>query len=249
MIITTSWDDGHVFDLKLADMLDTYGLKGTFYIARDYLDERMTDNELRDLSQRHELGAHTLTHPTLTEVDDATARREIADSKIWLEDVLSKPVTSFCYPKGMYTETHRNMAHEAGYRMARTVQPYQFTAKDDPFQMPTTLHIYPFPLRPIEGLRGIRTRFQPIRNFLPYIQHIHIPLTALTSWVSLADALLRKAQKCDGIWHLWGHSWEIEKYDMWSSLENVLSIASQYDAKAMTNTEVILSQQEQHDER
>ena len=39
--ITTSWDDGHTLDLRLADLLDKYDLRGTFYVARDYLDERL----------------------------------------------------------------------------------------------------------------------------------------------------------------------------------------------------------------
>ncbi|MDQ7036500.1 MAG: hypothetical protein Q9P01_17205 [Anaerolineae bacterium] len=61
--ITSSWDDGHVLDLRVADMLDRYGLTGTFYIARDFLDERMSDSQLQDLAQRHEVGAHTANTP------------------------------------------------------------------------------------------------------------------------------------------------------------------------------------------
>lgn len=241
MIITTSWDDGHVLDLKLADMLDRHGLTGTFYIARQYLDERMTDAQLRNLSQRHELGAHTLNHPTLTDIDDNQAHEEIVGSKAWLEDIISKPVTSFCYPKGMFTKTHRDMVQDAGYTVARTVAPYEFSVGDDPFQMPTTVHIYPFPLRPIKGLRGIRTRLQPIRKFMPHRSRLNVPLTALTNWTALATALLDEAQQQNGVWHLWGHSWEIEKFDMWSQLDDILAIASSYPAQIKTNTEIIKS--------
>lgn len=31
LIITTSWDDGHPLDLKIAELLDKYGINGTFY--------------------------------------------------------------------------------------------------------------------------------------------------------------------------------------------------------------------------
>jgi len=31
--ITTSWDDGHVLDMRLASLLTHYGFKGTFYIS------------------------------------------------------------------------------------------------------------------------------------------------------------------------------------------------------------------------
>lgn len=238
MIITTSWDDGHRLDLRLADILENNGLTGTFYIARNYLDERLSDGELKDLATRHELGAHTLHHPTLTEIPADEARQEIEGSKKWLEDVIGQAVTSFCYPKGKFTAEHRDMVEQAGYAMARTVEPYQFGAGDDRYAMPTTIHIYPFPLRPVQGLRGIRTRLQPIRNFLPHRAGLNVPLSAMKSWSSLAIALLEEARRINGIWHLWGHSWEIEKFDMWSQLEAVLSVAGQYQAEALTNTQV-----------
>jgi peptidoglycan/xylan/chitin deacetylase (PgdA/CDA1 family) len=31
--VTTSWDDGHILDVKLSELLKKYNLKGTFYIA------------------------------------------------------------------------------------------------------------------------------------------------------------------------------------------------------------------------
>jgi hypothetical protein len=31
--VTTSWDDGHKLDMKLAVLLKKYGIKGTFYIC------------------------------------------------------------------------------------------------------------------------------------------------------------------------------------------------------------------------
>ncbi len=30
--ITTSWDDGHPLDFRVAELLSKYGLRGTFYI-------------------------------------------------------------------------------------------------------------------------------------------------------------------------------------------------------------------------
>src|SRR5689334_16731650 len=115
LIITTSWDDGHTLDLRVADMLDNYGMKGTFYITRDFLEKRMSDKQIRALASRHEIGAHTLTHPDLPDVPPEQAREEIAGSKAWLEDVTGKPVTSFAYPKGLNTPALRAMVAEAGY--------------------------------------------------------------------------------------------------------------------------------------
>ena len=35
-IVTTSWDDGHRTDLRLADRLAAHALKGTFYVALNH---------------------------------------------------------------------------------------------------------------------------------------------------------------------------------------------------------------------
>ena len=34
MLFTTSWDDGHPSDLHVADLLERYGMKGTFYLCK-----------------------------------------------------------------------------------------------------------------------------------------------------------------------------------------------------------------------
>jgi len=39
-IVTTSWDDGHPSDLKLAELLREYDVPATFYIPIDNLERR-----------------------------------------------------------------------------------------------------------------------------------------------------------------------------------------------------------------
>ncbi|QDZ28999.1 polysaccharide deacetylase family protein [Noviherbaspirillum sp. UKPF54] len=47
-----------------------------------------------------EIGAHTVNHPILATLDRTAARREIADSRDFLEALLRVPVKSFAYPNG-----------------------------------------------------------------------------------------------------------------------------------------------------
>src|SRR3989344_5582292 len=105
--VTTSWDDGDVLDERLAAMLEKYGLKGTFYIPRDYWGERLSDDAIRALSEKFEIGAHTLTHADLTKLSLDEAEKEIRGSKQWLEEVTGKPVGMFCYPRGGETREGR----------------------------------------------------------------------------------------------------------------------------------------------
>ncbi len=234
--ITTSWDDGHQLDLRMADLLDRYNLTGTFYVARDYLPERLSEAEIAQLSERHEIGAHTLTHPILTDVDDATARREISDSRRWLQDVTGKPITIFRFPRGFFNQKLLDLVKEAGYEAMLGVEEYHLTLGDDPFNVPCTVHVYPFPFRPIDSLRA---RFQPIRRIIPHLPRLRIPLTALRNWPSLAIALLERASETGGLWHLWGHSWEVEKYGMWGELETVLAEVTKYpQVRPVTNSQL-----------
>lgn len=48
-----------------------------------------------------------------------------------------------------------------------------------------------------------------------------------TSWIELACGLFEDILESGGVWHLWGHSWEIEKYNFWDSLKKVLQAVEQ----------------------
>lgn len=236
--ITTSWDDGHPLDMRIVEKLNQYGLRGTFYVARDYLPERLSEDEIKALSQQHEVGAHTITHPRLTKVELSQARQEIVESKQWLEQVTGKTIEAFCYPCGARNQDIRDAVRDAGYIVARAVEKYALDIGTDPWAIPTTTHIYPFPFRPVDSLRA---RFEPIRYALPYVFPRRIPLIALRNWPALAIALLERAAATGGVWHLWGHSWEIDKYQMWEALDVVLAAAGRYasSGRAVTNSELV----------
>ncbi|NDJ75621.1 MAG: polysaccharide deacetylase family protein [Chloroflexi bacterium] len=236
--ISTSWDDGHVLDRRVVDLLNRHNLRGTFYIARDYLPDRLSDSEIVVLAQEHEVAAHTLTHPILTEIALDDARQEIMGSKAWLEDLTGRPVTGFAFPAGIFNQDLRNLAEDVGFRVARSVRQFSIgTTGLDYLDLPTTIHIYPFPFRPVNSWRA---RFQPIRRAVPHILPLRIPLLALRNWPALATILLERASQQGGVWHLWGHSWEIEKYGMWDELDRILAVASRYsNAQPVTNSELV----------
>ncbi len=62
---------------------------------------RMTANELRELaSAGMTIGAHTLSHPILSQSPPELARHEITECRAQLESVLQQPVSAFAYPFG-----------------------------------------------------------------------------------------------------------------------------------------------------
>ncbi len=221
----TSWDDGYTLDLRIADLLDRYGLQGTFYICphAQHGAQMLSREQIASLSGRHRIGAHSMTHPNLTEIAAADAEREISESKQWVEDETGKPCTAFCYPYGAVNNAVKNAVKEAGFTEARTTEDLAFSAVD-PFLQPVSLQIAPFPMRmrfhplwkALDPLGPLRSRYRKLRS-------IGTPYSAMMSWVALAKSLYIHAKNTkQEFFHLYGHSREVEKYGMWGDLEDFL---------------------------
>ena len=87
-----------------------------------------------------EIGAHTVSHPILTSLDDASAMQEIRDGKRDLEELVGKPVTLFAYPNGKvgkdFDGRHVAMVREAGFQAAFTTAVGAITRSHDRYQLP-----------------------------------------------------------------------------------------------------------------
>ena len=210
-VVTTSWDDGHRSDLRLAAMLQEYGLAGTFYVSPENHEfarrDLLTAAEVRDLSCDFEIGAHTVTHPRLPVVPEDRAWREIAGSKMTLEQITGRVISSFCYPYGAYTNAHVRLVKDAGYTYARTVARYQFGLAN-PYEAGTSVQAYSHRLDPWRI--AYFARFRPVK-VLRYLD-----------WDALARDMFDRVLRRGGIYHLWGHSWEIDEHDDWGRLAQVL---------------------------
>lgn len=69
------------------------------------------------------IGSHSLTHPFLSRLDEASAGAEIADSRREIAERIGVEVEFFCYPSGDVTERERGLVASAGYRAAVSVCP------------------------------------------------------------------------------------------------------------------------------
>ncbi len=79
----------------------------------------MTAAEVVELAEAGvEIGAHSVDHVRLDELEYADALDQLRRSRAVLEDLLGKPVTSMAYPYGRASERTIRAASEAGYEMA-----------------------------------------------------------------------------------------------------------------------------------
>jgi hypothetical protein len=239
-LITTSWDDGNPLDLRVAELLLKYGLHGTFYVPRQADTGTMTDAQVRHLGQHFDVQPHTVHHVDLTSVDDRRAAAEVADSKRWAEDLLSRECALFCPPLGHFGPRHLAMIRSAGFAAIRTVE---FFSLDRPRMdasglrvLPTTLQAHPNGR--LAYARNIAKR-RGLRNLWLYAAHGGCG----GDWPTVASRVLRRALAGGGVFHLWGHSWEIESAGQWASLEEVLASLGEAvrdgAAAAVSNAELL----------
>ncbi len=104
-------------------------------------DLMMTTAQLRALQDGGmEIGGHTVNHPILAKLDAQAARREIADGKGALEQMLGRPLRLFAYPNGKpgsdYTDAHVRMVQELGFEGAVSTSWGGSQGGKDVFQLP-----------------------------------------------------------------------------------------------------------------
>lgn len=234
-IVTTSWDDGDRADINIAAMLRARSLRGTFYVPvrSEVTTSSLTPSELVTLvDEGFEIGAHTVSHLRLPGLTEEQIRYEVASCKDTIEQTIAKPVSMFCYPGG---RLNRNVTREvqlSGYEGARTTRMLSTNLDFLPFEMPTTLQAYPHR----EGAY-LRNSLRPpnMRRLLSYLTL----LDRCGDWVELGHKLFDLVLENGGMWHLYGHSWEIESLGLWNQLGRMLDYVKDRDGVLyLTNGEL-----------
>ncbi len=137
-LVSFTFDDGFKSAYSFgAPLLDAAGIHATFYIISAYGDNHgyVTPEEVQELSRRgHEIGAHTKTHPNLTKISSARARREIFGSRDDLA-ALGIKVKSFAYPYGGYNPSVQTVLRDTGYFSARTIVEATVSTSTNPFEL------------------------------------------------------------------------------------------------------------------
>ncbi|EDY21969.1 polysaccharide deacetylase [Chthoniobacter flavus Ellin428] len=132
--VVLTFDDGFEnLHAHAMEPMASHGFQGITYLIADRLGgineweiplgcarERLMDVvQTREwLAAGNKIGAHTLTHPHLTQLDASAAREEITASKKKLEDIFGQRIDHFCYPYGDYNERVCDMVAEAGFLTA-----------------------------------------------------------------------------------------------------------------------------------
>jgi peptidoglycan/xylan/chitin deacetylase (PgdA/CDA1 family) len=86
-----------------------------------------------------EVGAHTMSHPRLASLSPLEQQAEILDSKLRLEEMIDRPVTTFAYPFGSerdFDATTMRLVREMGFACACSTSPTYLRWDSHPYRLP-----------------------------------------------------------------------------------------------------------------
>lgn len=207
-VLTMSYDDGVVQDIRLIEIMNKYGLKGTFNLnsglyppedeKRETVFGRLKLSEAVKVykDSGHEVAIHSRTHPFLERLDTSEMIYEITEDRKALENQFGTVVRGMAYPYGTYSETLVDVLRKCHIAYARTVnETYRFSFPENWLMLhPTCHHSY-------ENLDQLIKRFVETPSRSEYAE----------------------------MFYLWGHSYEFDTDGNWDVIERFAKYAGGHD--------------------
>lgn len=197
--LTLSYDDGVEQDIRLIEIMNKYGLKGTFNLNSGvYAEEgivypegqihrRMTDKQVTEVYKNsgQEVAVHSLTHPFLEQLPANLVVKEIMEDRENLEKQFNTIVRGMAYPYGTFDDKVVTVLESCGIVYARTViSTNDFRIPKDWMRLTATCH------HKSPELENLAKKFvEDEVTHAPYL------------------------------FYLWGHSYEFEADDNWNVIE------------------------------
>ncbi len=220
--LTLSYDDGVTEDIRLIEIMNRYGLKGTFNICGgQYPEEGEPHNSTRTWGHRltyraatelyknsgQEIALHANTHPRLEKLPTAQVAYEVMKCRENLEQQFDRIVRGMAYPYGSYSNEVVEVLRLCGVSYCRTtVATEKFDIPTDWLRMPTTC-------------RHVSERLGELTD------------TFLDKKIGMNDQPM--------LFYLWGHSYEFARDNNWELIETFAQkTGGKEDIWYATNTEV-----------
>lgn len=218
-VITFSYDDGVVQDIRLINIFNKYGLKGTFnintglYLAEDSERERfygrmkLSEAQKLYIDSGHEVAVHALTHPFLEQLRDDEVLDEILSDRKNVENQYKIIARGMAYPYGTYNRRIIELLNSLGICYSRTVKSTEkFSLPEEWLELHPTCH------------------------------HNNPNLMAL------ADKFVNESPRyksCNWMFYIWGHSYEFDDNNNWEVIEKLAEYVSfKDDVWYATNIEI-----------
>ena len=214
--LTMSYDDGYMEDVKLIDIFNRYGIKGTFNLNSGMFDQtyrghkRVPKEQIAELYQGHEVATHGYTHPTMARCPLVKVAADILEDRKKLERLTGSLVRGHAYPNGSYNQEIKELLAKLGIAYARVINPH-----------PDGTAGYALPTDPME--------------WQPTCHHNAPDLMKKGKWLvdNRSSSYLR-------LMYVWGHSYEFSEDDNWQVIEDFCHLMGhREDIWYATNIQII----------
>ncbi len=219
--ITFSFDDGVTQDIRLVEILNKYGLKGTFNINSSLLGvvgkigehinhTKVNASAVKDIYAGHEVAVHTLTHPNLTTLNEETIIRQVELDRKTLSELCGYEVVGMAYPCGGVNNDDRVaeiIRKNTGVRYARTI---------------TSTHAF--------------DEQENLFRFNPSVYYVE------RDFEKIVDEFLALHATKPQLLYIWGHSYEMDGGSIsWEDFDRICQkLSGREDIFYGTNKEVLL---------
>lgn len=106
--VLITFDDGDKSNLEAARLLSQLGLKGVFYVVRDYSlndPDYLNEEDIKEISGLgHTIGVHGYDHEWYTRKSKELLVAELDETAKWIETLTGKKVTTLSAPGGRITK-------------------------------------------------------------------------------------------------------------------------------------------------
>ena len=221
--VTFSFDDGVTQDIRLIEMFNKYGLKGTFNINSGMLGlpgaferngvqvshTKIFPSQVKELYEGHEVAVHALTHPNLTALEDETIIWQVEQDRKALEALCGYPIVGMAYPYGTNDD-----------RVAKII------AENTPIRYSRT----------ITNTHSFKPQKENLLRYDPTVYYIE------DCFEEIVDKFLASEAEEDQLLYIWGHAYEMDaEYISWEKFEEICKkLSGHEDIFYGTNKEVLL---------
>lgn len=222
--LTFSYDDGVYQDLRLIEIFNRYGLKGTFNLNSGLFGAepgerksgRMTKEDVLSAYKKfgHEVAIHGFTHPFLEQLSPEQVTKEILEDRKNLEELFCTIIRGGAYPMGTYSDEVVDILKKCGVKYFRTTKSTEkFDIPRDWLRMPATCH------------------------------HSNEKLFELASRFTDDSPDLREAWRNQAwLFYVWGHSYEFDQNvenNNWERMDHFCrQVSGREDVWYATNMEI-----------
>lgn len=133
--VVLSFDDGlEDFYTTALPLLQKYGFTASNAVVTGMVGahEHMTEEQIREcVAAGIEITSHTVGHIDLSTTNEDEVRRQVTESRDYLEDGFGIDVSAFVYPSGKYNDAVVRILEKEGYKIALTTQPGEVDLVND----------------------------------------------------------------------------------------------------------------------